>query len=132
VHHESWLPPAPESAQRARAIIRDVASELHLDGSTTFDLMLATTEAFANAIEHGEPCDPRGIRLRVESRYGGLGVEVRDCGVRAGSGPPRTRKLDGEGGRGMPIIAALMDDLEVDPDGDSTRVRFGKQLAVAG
>ena len=132
MHHESWLPPAPESAQRARAIIRDVASELHLDGSTTFDLMLATTEAFANAIEHGEPCDPRGIRLRVESRYGGLGVEVRDCGVRSGSGRPRTRKLDGEGGRGMPIIAALMDDLEVDPDGDSTRVRFGKQLAVAG
>jgi anti-sigma regulatory factor (Ser/Thr protein kinase) len=107
-----------------------VASELHLDGSTTFDLMLATTEAFANAIEHGQPCDPRGIRLRVERRYGGLGVEVRDCGVR--SDEPRTRKLDGEGGRGMPIIAALMDDLEVDPDGGSTRVRFGKQLAVAG
>lgn len=130
MHHESWLPPAPESAQRARAIIRDVASELHLDAPTTFDLMLATTEAFANAIEHGQPCDPRGIRLRVESRYGGLGVEVRDCGIR--SEEPRTRKLDGEGGRGMPIIAALMDDLEVDPDGDSTRVRFGKQLAIAG
>jgi len=127
---ESWLPPAPESAQQARAIIRDVASELKLDGSTTFDLMLATTEAFANAIEHGEPCDPRGIRLRVHSRYGGLGVEVRDCGSRTGE--PRTRKLTGEGGRRMPIIAALMDDLEVSPEGDSTRVRFGKQLAVAG
>ena len=129
MNHESWLPPSPESAGRARAIIRDVAAELRLDGSTTFDLMLATTEAFANAIEHGEPCDPRGIRLRVESRYGGLGVEVRDCGSR--SDEPRTRKLAGEGGRGMPIIAALMDDLEVS-DGDSTRVRFGKQLAVAG
>jgi anti-sigma regulatory factor (Ser/Thr protein kinase) len=126
VHHESWLPPAPESAQRARAIIRDVASELHLDGPTTFDLMLATTEAFASAIEHGEPSDPRGIRLRVQSRYGGLGVEVRR------SGEPRTRTLSGEGGRGMPIIAAIMDDLEVSPDGDATRVSFGKQLAVAG
>src|SRR5688500_7037875 len=127
---ESWLPPAPESAQQARAIIRDVASELKLDGSTTFDLMLATTEALANAIEHGEPCAPRGIRLRVHSRYGGLGVEVRDCGTRTGE--PRTRKLSGGGGRGMPIIAALMDDLEVSPEGDATRVRFGKQLAVAG
>ena len=130
MNRESWLAPAPESAQQARAIIRDVASELKLDGSTTFDLMLATTEAFANAIEHGEPCDPRGIRLRVESRYGGLGVEVRDCGYR--SDQPRTRKLAGEGGRGMPIIAALMDDLEVSPEGEGTRVRFGKQLAVAG
>ena len=130
MNHEAWLPPAPESAGRARAIIRDVAAELRLDGPTTFDLMLATTEAFANAIEHGEPCDPRGIRLRVESRYGGLGVEVRDCGTRTDE--PRTPKLSGEGGRGMPIIAALMDDLQVSPAGDATRVRFGKQLAVAG
>jgi anti-sigma regulatory factor (Ser/Thr protein kinase) len=130
MNHEAWLPPAPESARRARAIIRDVAAELRLDGPTTFDLMLATTEAFANAIEHGEPCDPRGIRLRVESRYGGLGVEVRDCGTLADE--PRTRKLSGEGGRGMPLIAALMDDLQVSPEGDATRVRFGKQLAVAG
>jgi anti-sigma regulatory factor (Ser/Thr protein kinase) len=125
---ESWLPPAPQSAGQARAIIRDVASELRLDRSTTFDLMLATTEAFANAIDHGEPCDPRGIRLRVESHDGGLGVEVRDCGYL--SDQPRTRKMAGEGGRGMPLIAALMDDLEVAPDGDSTRVRFGKQLAL--
>jgi len=130
MNHEAWLPPAPESARRARAIIRDVAAELRLDGPTTFDLMLATTEAFANAIEHGEPCDPRGIRLRVESHYGGLGVEVRDCGDRTDE--PRTRKLSGEGGRGMPLIAALMDDLQVSPEGDATRVRFGKQLAVAG
>ena len=130
MNHEAWLPPAPESARQARAIIRDVAAELHLDGPTTFDLMLATTEAFANAIEHGEPSDPRGIRLRVESRYGGLGVEVRDCGIRTDE--PRTRKLSGEGGRGMPLIAALMDDLQVSPEGDATRVRFGKQLAVAG
>jgi anti-sigma regulatory factor (Ser/Thr protein kinase) len=130
MNHEAWLPPAPESAQQARAIIRDVAAELRLDDPTTFDLMLATTEAFANAIEYGEPCDPRGIRLRVQSRYGGLGVEVRDCGTR--SDEPRTRKLSGEGGRGMPIIAALMDDLQVSPEGDATRVSFGKQLAVAG
>src|SRR5918999_4647259 len=107
MNRESWLPPAPESAQQARAIIRHVASELQLDGPTTFDLMLATTEAFANAIEHGEPCDPRGIRLRVESRDDGLGVEVRDCGYY--SDEPRRRKLAGEGGRGMPIIAAIMD-----------------------
>jgi anti-sigma regulatory factor (Ser/Thr protein kinase) len=131
MNHEAWLAPAPESAQQARAIIRDVAAELRLDGPTTFDLMLATTEAFANAIEHGEPCDPRGIRLRVESRYGGLGVEVRDCGTRSDE-EPRMRKLSGEGGRGMPIIAALMDDLQVSPAGDATRVSFGKQLAVAG
>jgi anti-sigma regulatory factor (Ser/Thr protein kinase) len=127
-HRESWLAPAPESAQHARAIVRDVASELHLDGATTFDLMLATTEAFANAIEHGEPCDPRGIRLRIEDVDNGLGIEVRDCGD--SSGPPRSSKLSGEGGRGLPIIAALMDGVDVAPGPDATRVRFAKRLAL--
>ena len=43
---------------QARALVRDAACELRLDGPTTWELMLATTEAVANAIEHGEPCDP--------------------------------------------------------------------------
>jgi serine/threonine-protein kinase RsbW len=109
--------------------MREVASELGLDRDTTWDLMLATTEAVANAIEHGEPCDPRGIRLRVESRDGRLGVEVHDCGCF--SDKPRSAQLRDEGGRGMPIIAAIMDSLEVKPSGDATRVSFGKRLAVA-
>jgi anti-sigma regulatory factor (Ser/Thr protein kinase) len=125
---ESWLPPAPESAQQARAIIRDVAGELRLDRTTTFDLMLATTEALANAIEHGEPCDPRGIRLRIEDVDGGLGVEVRDCGD--SSGPLFSSKRSGEGGRGLPIIAALMDGVDVSTGADATRVRFAKRLAA--
>jgi serine/threonine-protein kinase RsbW len=127
---ESWLPSAPASAPEARALVRDAASELRLDGSTTWELMLATTEAIANAIEHGQPCDPRGIFLRLEALDGTFEVEVRDCGgcFPAGS---RTRKLDQQGGRGMPIIAAIMDSLEILPSTGLTRVRFGKRLAAA-
>jgi serine/threonine-protein kinase RsbW len=126
---ESWLPAAAASAPEARAIVRDAASELRLDGSTTWDLMLATTEAFANAVEHGEPCDPRGIYLGVETRDGTIGIEVRDCGCFPLE--PRSSKPDLQGGRGMPIIATIMDTLEVAPDSDSTRVRFEKRLATA-
>jgi serine/threonine-protein kinase RsbW len=127
---ESWLPAAPEGVPQARAIVREMASELRLDGATTWELMLATTEAFANAVEHGRPCDPRGIFLRVEMRDGRVGVEVSDCG---GCFPrtPCFAKRQGEGGRGMPIIAAMMDHLEVVPDAGATRVRFGKRLALA-
>jgi serine/threonine-protein kinase RsbW len=129
MERESWLPAAPESASQARAIMREVASELQLDGSTTWELMLATTEAFANAVEHGEPHDPRGIFLRVEGGDGRVGVEVRDfgCGF---EGEPDSPKHRGEGGRGMPIIAAIMDHLEVVPGSDAHRVRFGKQLEL--
>lgn len=127
---ESWLPSAPASAPEARALVRDAASELRLDRLTTWELMLATTEAIANAIEHGEPCDPRGIFLRLEALDGTFEVEVRDCG---GCFPAqaRTKKLDQQGGRGMPIIAAIMDNLEVLPSTGLTRVRFEKRLAAA-
>ena len=126
---ESWLPAAPASAPEARAIVREAASELRLDGSTTWDLMLATTEAVANAVEHGKPCDPRGIYLGLEARDGTIGIEVRDCGCFPLE--PRTSKPDQLGGRGMPIIAKIMDKLEVAPSSETTRVRFEKRLATA-
>jgi anti-sigma regulatory factor (Ser/Thr protein kinase) len=124
---QAWLPAAREGAAQARAIVRDAASELGLDSSTTWELMLATTAAFANAVEHGRPCDPRGIHLRVDFRHGRVGVEVRDCGCFTGA---RTSKRRGEGGRGMPLIAAVTDHLEVLPDSGNTCVRFQKRLAL--
>jgi anti-sigma regulatory factor (Ser/Thr protein kinase) len=129
MRRESWLPAAPEGVPRARAIVRETASALRLDDSTTWELMLATTEAFANAVEHGRPCDPRGIRLRLEHRNAQLFVEVSDCGCF----PPgaRTHKRRDEGGRGIRIIAAIVDQLEVVRDAGSTRVRFGKRLSLA-
>jgi anti-sigma regulatory factor (Ser/Thr protein kinase) len=126
---ESWLPSAPASAPEARALVRDAAHELRLDGSTTWELMLATTEAVTNAIEHGEPCEPRGIFLRLEALDGTFEVEVSDCG---GCFPalPRSKKPDQQGGRGMPIIATIMDSLEVLRSTGITRVRFEKRLAA--
>jgi anti-sigma regulatory factor (Ser/Thr protein kinase) len=112
----------------ARGIVRDAAAELGLDDQTTWQLMLATTEAFANAVEHGKPCDPRGIQLRMELGDGRLGVEIADCGCFDSA---RTAKPEGHGGRGIPIISAVMDDLEVMRDSGTTRVRFQKQLALA-
>ena len=127
---ESWLPSAPASATEARALVRDAALELRLDGPTTWELMLATTEAIANAVEHGEPCDPRGIFLSLEAIDGSFEVEVRDCG---GCYPAdsRSSKPDEQGGRGISIIAAIMDRLEIVPSTGLTRVRFGKRVAAA-
>jgi serine/threonine-protein kinase RsbW len=128
MRRESWLPAAPEGAPLARAVVRGAASELRLDASTTWELMLATTEAFANAVQHGRPCHARGILVRVESRSGQLAVEVSDCGGHGRRGSPKAR---GEGGRGMSIIAAIMDHLEVVRDAGATRVRFRKRVVLA-
>jgi anti-sigma regulatory factor (Ser/Thr protein kinase) len=112
----------------ARAFVRDATAELGLDDGTTWELMLATTEAVANAVEHGSPCDPRGIQLSMELTGECLHMEIADCGGRFESA--QTRKPEGHGGRGIPIISAIMDRLEVVPDCGRTRVRFEKRLAA--
>jgi anti-sigma regulatory factor (Ser/Thr protein kinase) len=126
---QAWLPAAPESAPRARAFVREVAADLRLDEETTWELMLATTEAFANAVEHGSPCPSRGIRVCLDTDCDGVGVEIRDCGTSFTG--TRTAKPPGQGGRGISLIQAVVDRLEVTPSEDGTRVRFEKRLAAA-
>jgi anti-sigma regulatory factor (Ser/Thr protein kinase) len=125
---ESWLQAAPESAPIARAIVREAARENGLEDKAIWDLMLATTEAVANAVLHGRACS-KGILLRVESFDHALYVEVCDCGDFDAKFPPTS--LDATNGRGIPIIAAVVDHLELVPDPRQTRLRFGKRRALA-
>lgn len=129
---ESWLPAAPESATRARALVRDAAVEQGLDDDGAWGLVLATSEAVSNAIIHGTPCSAGGILLRMLPWNDGLCVEVCDCGrFESAPLPPGP---EASHGRGMPIIAAVVDHFEVVPDGPLTRVRFakaGRRLAAA-
>jgi anti-sigma regulatory factor (Ser/Thr protein kinase) len=130
MNRESWLPAAPESAPVAREIVRDAATEHGLDGEATWELVLATSEAFANAVVHGRGCDRHGqaILLRVEPYLDGLAVEVCDCGeFEAGLGRPP----DETGGRGIPIIVAMVDHFELHPEPAQTRVRLAKRRDAA-
>lgn len=128
---ESWLPAEPESATHARELVREAAAEQGLDDDGAWSLVLATSEAVTNAILHGMAC-PKGILLRLLPWHDGLCVEVCDCGrfdtAPLPPGPEATH------GRGIPIIAAVVDHLEVTADGPLTRVRFakaGRRLAAA-
>ena len=127
---ESWLAAAPESAPVARAIVREAAAEHGLDGESTWDLMLATSEAVANAILHGSSCgDPeRGVLLIVEVDEDSISIEVCDCG--SFDAQLRPAAADETHGRGIPIIAALADHFELLPEPSQTRVRFGKRRRV--
>lgn len=127
---ESWLPAAPESARTARAIVREAAGERGLDDRAAWALMLATSEAVANAIQHGEPCGRAdGIRLRVIGCEEGLCVEVSNCGnFDARPGPMGE---EATGGRGLPIIDSVTDGFELVPGPARTRVRFGKRCDAA-
>jgi anti-sigma regulatory factor (Ser/Thr protein kinase) len=127
---ESWLPAAPESAPIARAIVREAAEEHGLPEEATWDLMLATSEAIANAVVHGAACDDgdEAILLRVMPCKEGMCVEVCDCGQFDAELPPAPP--DATHGRGIPIICAVVDHFELVPDACRTRVRFGKRRAA--
>jgi anti-sigma regulatory factor (Ser/Thr protein kinase) len=129
---ESWLPAEPESATHARELVRDAAAKQGLDDEGAWSLVLATSEAVTNAILHGGACPGKGILLRVLPWHDGLCVDVCDCGrfesAPLPAGPEATH------GRGIPIIAAVVDHLEVGSEGTLTRVRFakrGRRLAAA-
>jgi anti-sigma regulatory factor (Ser/Thr protein kinase) len=128
---ESWLPAEPESATHARELVREAAAEQGLDDDGAWSLVLATSEAVTNAILHGMAC-PMGILLRLLPWHDGLCVEVCDCG--RFDSAPLPPGPDATHGRGIPIIAAVVDHLEVTADGPLTRVRFakaGRRLAAA-
>ena len=126
---ESWLPASPESAAIARALVRECAREIDLGNGALWELTLATTEAVANAVEHGGACGPnREILLRIECADDTLHVEVCDCGAFR---DPRASIRDITRGRGLPIIAAVTDHMEVLPAGGRTLVRFAKRASAA-
>jgi serine/threonine-protein kinase RsbW len=128
MRRETWLPAVPASARVARSIVQDAAIEAGLDDDRTWDLMLATSEAFANAIQHGRAWTNECILLTTEPCPGGLRVEVTDCGNFNGGLEPTP--IDETTGRGMPIIAAIVDRLEVENSSGRTLVRFEKLTAA--
>jgi anti-sigma regulatory factor (Ser/Thr protein kinase) len=130
MQRELWLAAAPESAAKARAIVREAAKEQGLDDRAVWDLMLAITEAVTNAVVHGQACvEKSAIRLLIESSERGLFVEVCDCGRFIRRSEPLTK--DSLGGRGIPLMSAVTDDFELMPETGGTRVRFGKRGIAA-
>jgi serine/threonine-protein kinase RsbW len=128
MRRETWLAAVPASARVARSIVREAAMEAGLDDDRAWDLMLATSEAFANAIQHGRAWANECILLTTEPCPGGVRVEVTDCGNFDGRLEPTP--IDATTGRGIPIIAAIVDRLEVENGDGRTLVRFERLTAA--
>ena len=124
---KTWLPATPAGARAARSIVREAATEAGLEDESAWDLMLATTEAVTNAVQHGKAWPNDCILLVTEPCPGGLWVEVCDLGTFDSALVPAT--LEATSGRGMQIIAALVDRLEVRSRDGRTLVRFEKRRA---
>lgn len=119
------FPATPEALPDVRSFLRSCSASAGLSEATTDDLLLAVSEACANAVLHSGSDE-----FDVEWADGPRMVEVivRDRG--AFRRRVRVSSVEGPGGFGIPLMTALTDGLEIsegtaaDP---GTRVRLTKR-----
>ncbi|MEA2379918.1 MAG: hypothetical protein QOD13_3825 [Thermoleophilaceae bacterium] len=113
------LPTEPEALAAMRSLLRRWL--MHADGSEQeiAEVVTACGEAATNAIEHAGAGAPFEISGHVDGRS--VEIAIRDHGAwRA----PR----EGDHGRGISLMRALMDTVEVVPSPDGTTVRMQRTL----
>ena len=114
----------PGATRKLREAVGRVADEMSLPGDAGFELKVAVTEALTNALK-GAP-DEHAVDVQIVGTEGAVDVEVIDRGrfdlhVRQDEGH------EAEGGRGIPLMLALVDEVEFASVGDGTRVRMRKR-----
>jgi anti-sigma regulatory factor (Ser/Thr protein kinase) len=97
----------PLAVPIVRRTLNRYAMRLGLDEDRTYALITAVGEAMANAVEHAYPERPGIVRLRVANGGGALHVTIEDDGRWK-----QAQKRD-ERGRGLPLMRALMDGVEI-------------------
>ena len=121
-----WIDADVRRVREAREWAADAAHDFGLEYDDCYQVKLAVSEAVANAIQHGSsgPQDP--IRISVRAHEDALVFDVLDTGVFVGS-DEAAGELS-ERGRGLELVALMMDDVELTPGEEGTRLRFTKRL----
>ena len=124
------VPPEPSHLRRARERIRDYLRQYSAERDLIDDLVLCVEEAATNAIRHsGVDTD---IEIALEFDDGCLVALVKDRGVGFDVTSFRPERVPDPGkdhGRGLFIIAALMDSLDLSVDG-GLEVRMKRKTAA--
>ena len=119
----------PARADRLAELRRQLRTWLHGVGATpdeVADLLVACGEACANAVEHAYADGPGDLTVRLqleEERQ--LTVTVAD------RGRWRAVPAAGDRGRGLPLMRALTDDMDVESGDGGTVVTLRRRLGTA-
>jgi serine/threonine-protein kinase RsbW len=133
-----FLPRDAASVSVSRQVLDGCLETLGVTEDTRTDIALALTEACANVVQHAGPgmdyevlATARDGKCVIEVVNGG---DVGGPGAPAGAvlGPPSAEPVPAaaEHGRGLKIIDAVVDNLELTGNGrDGTTVHFEKNLS---
>jgi len=115
------LPAEPKTLSRVRRILRRWLAERGAGEGDVAEMTIAVSEACANAIEHAYSPSPATFELHGWAQDDEITVTVRDRGHwRAPRGQNR--------GRGLSIIVAAMDDVQIDRTAEGTEVVMRRRL----
>jgi PAS domain S-box-containing protein len=119
------LPAKSNAVASLRRDLRAWMIDAGAPDDSTEDLVLAVSEACANAVEHAYAFDSqRTIEVVVSHRDGCVDVMIADD---AAWKPPHPDCAARQRGRGIPLIRALVDSLSIDTS-DGTTIRMAKTL----
>ncbi|HET9516254.1 MAG TPA: SpoIIE family protein phosphatase [Actinoplanes sp.] len=105
----------PAQIARLRKDLRGWLAAHHIDEETRHAVLLACSEAVANAIEHGYRDDPGGV-VEIAATVFADAVEIRV----SDRGSWRPERLDAARGRGLDLIRQLMDQVSVERGAGTT------------
>lgn len=114
----------PSSAVLLRRKLEEWLEELNVPDSDRFDVLLAASEAFANAVEH--PLRPAAAVVDVDAEIldGTLELTIRDYGVWRGG------KEREEGGLGFPIMRSVMQGVDVDAHSEGSTITLRRRVRL--
>jgi anti-sigma regulatory factor (Ser/Thr protein kinase) len=93
-------------------------------GRELFEIQLAATEAFANAVEHPEERSSHLVEIEGAVTNRTVVLSIRDYG--RWQNDPSAKQ---DGGLGLAIMDTLMDSVVIEPFEDGTTVTMQRQLA---
>jgi serine/threonine-protein kinase RsbW len=124
---ELRLPALRSALGVARRYVEEAAAAFGFDADNCFKLVFAVNEAVTNAIRHGAPDEQGLISLSVVADVDRLTFVVRDCGTFAM--PVLDTNTGSEHGRGLALMASVMDEIQLHIKPGSTIVRLSKTRA---
>jgi stage II sporulation protein AB (anti-sigma F factor) len=121
---ELRLPARPSQLSVARQYAAEAAAAFGLDADSRYEFVYAVNEAVTNAIRHGAPDEQGLICLSIVADAHRLTFAVRDYGTFVIPVSDAATRM--ERGRGLALMADLVDEVELRAQPGNTTVSLSK------